>query len=371
MKWLKRQWSLAWRTVLCLLLLGWILHSIFLGDAKMESQRLGLAWDQMPRAEQWHMAWTHGPGDLWRTICMVHPLALALSLVLMCLTILIGVLRWRMVLEVQGLHLPWRRALGISFVAHFFNSFLLGSTGGDLIKAYYAARETHHKKTEAVVTVFIDRLIGLWALLLFAAVMMIPNFALVRAHKGLAYPAIMILAMLSASTVILSVAFWGGVSKRFPNARQFLRRIPKGEYLERSLDSCRCFGAEKGFLAKVVGVSVILNIVWVFQVMTLANGLNLSVPPLALFVIVPTIFCISALPITPSGLGVRENLFVIMLATLGIPRQASLSLSLLAYAASLFWSMVGGGVYASLRDKEHLAEVRQETVAGTEVGNQS
>ena len=369
MKRLKRQWGVIWRFVLCVLLLGWILQSIFASDAKNEAQRLGLEWDQLPRGEQWRMAWALGPPDLWHTLCLVHPAALALSLVLMCLTIVLGVVRWRMVLEVQGLHLPWRRALSISFVAHFFNSFLLGSTGGDLIKAYYAARETHHKKTEAVVTVFVDRLIGLWALLLFAAVMMIPNFDIVRSHKGLAYPAMMILAMLAGSSVVLGIAFWGGVSKRFPHARQFLRRIPKGEYLERSLDSCRCFGAEKRFLAKVVGISIVLNTVWVFQVMTLSTGLDLHVPLIALFVIVPTIFCISALPITPSGLGVRENLFVIMLATLGVARRSSLSLSLLAYAASLFWSMVGGGVYATLRDKQQLAEVRQESVASAEVGN--
>ena len=42
-------------------------------------------------------------------------------------------------------------------------------------EAYYAARETHHKKTEAVVTVFVDRLIGLWAMLLFASLMILPN----------------------------------------------------------------------------------------------------------------------------------------------------------------------------------------------------
>jgi uncharacterized protein (TIRG00374 family) len=366
---LKRQWSVVWRFVLCVALLGWILNSIFASDAKIESQRLGLNWDQLPRGEQWRMAWTLGPQDLWRTICLVHPPALALSLVLMCLTIVIGVVRWRMVLEVQGLHLPWRRAVGISFVAQFFNSFLLGSTGGDLIKAYYAARETHHKKTEAVVTVFVDRLIGLWALLLFAALMMIPNFNMVRAHKGLAYPALMILAMLAGSTVVLSVAFWGGVSRRFPRARHFLRSLPKGQYLERSLDSCRCFGAEKGFLLKVIAISFVLNTVWVFQVMTLSTGLGLNVPLIALFVIVPTIFCISALPITPSGLGVRENLFVIMLATLGVARKSSLSLSLLAYAASLFWSMVGGFVYAGLRDKENLSAVRQESVTGAQVEN--
>ena len=150
--------------------------------------------------------------------------------------------------------------------------------------------------------------------------------------------------------------------KRFPRARIILRRFPKGELLEKSLDSCRQFGRAKDYLLKCVLISVVLNTVWVWQVITLASGLDLVVPSVALFVIVPIIFCISALPITPSGLGVRESLFVVMLAALGVPRASALSLSLLAYAASLFWSLVGGVVYAGLKEKQHLGEVRQETV---------
>jgi glycosyltransferase 2 family protein len=125
---------------------------------------------------------------LWHTLRLIHPAALLVSFLLVGISIIAGVVRWRIVLEAQGLHLPLGRATTISFVAQFFNSFLLGSTGGDLIKAYYAARETHHKKTEAVTTVFVDRLVGLWAMLLFAGVMMIPNYALLRASRDVACP---------------------------------------------------------------------------------------------------------------------------------------------------------------------------------------
>src|SRR3989442_10980204 len=90
-------------------------------------------------------------------------MALLLSVLFMGLTILLGVVRWRMVLRVHGIDLSLGRASEISLVAHFFNSFLLGSTGGDLLKAYYAARETHHKKTEAVVTVAVCAVPGLFA----------------------------------------------------------------------------------------------------------------------------------------------------------------------------------------------------------------
>jgi hypothetical protein len=263
--------------------------------------------------------------------------------------------------------LPLGRATRISFVAQFFNSFLLGSTGGDLIKAYYAARETHHKKTEAVTTVFVDRLVGLWAMLFFAGVMMTPNLALLKTSRDLYVPAIFIVAMLGALSVVLGLAFWGGVSKRFPRARHHFRRLPKGDLLERALDSCRHFGKQKSFLLKTVGISLALNVIWVMQVMVLGCGMNVNISTIALFFIVPVIFCISALPITPNGLGVRENLFVLMLAALRVPRTAALSISLLASAEGLFWSVVGGMIYVGLREKEHLEEVTHETAAANEV----
>jgi uncharacterized protein (TIRG00374 family) len=366
MKRIKALWQVSWRVGVCVLLLAFIFHAIFLNEGRAAAAREGIDWSRLSRGEQWRMAWTTGPTGLWHTLCLIHPGALAISLLLVLATVILGVVRWRMVLEVQGLHLPMGRALGISFVAQFFNCFLLGSTGGDLMKAYYAARETHHKKTEAVVTVFVDRLIGLWAMLLFAALMMIPNLALLLRHDELSAPALLIVAMLGALTCVLGVAFWGGVSKRFPRARQMLRKIPKGELMEKSLDSCRQFGKHKRFLLEAVGVSLVVNVVWVLQVIALGVGLNLHITPVALFMIVPTVFCISALPITPSGLGVRENLFVLMLAVpeIGVPKTSALSLSLLAYASSLFWSLVGGLVYMGLKDKEHLEEVTHpDTVA--------
>jgi uncharacterized membrane protein YbhN (UPF0104 family) len=80
---------------------------------------------------------------------------------------------------------------------------------------------------------------------------------------------------------------------------------------------------------------------------------------MALCVIVPVILCISALPITPNGLGVRENLFVLMLAVIKVPKTAALSVSLIASAQGLLWSLVGGLIYMGVRQKEHLSEVTQ------------
>src|SRR5688572_13920252 len=208
---------------------------------------------------------------------LIHNGALALSVVLMAMTIVLGVVRWRMVLRVQGLELPWTRAAEISLVAHFFNSFLLGSTGGDLMKAYYAARETHHKKAEAVMTVFADRLIGLWAMLLFAGIMMLPNLGLLQAHARLQAIALLVLAMLAACTILAFLAFRGGVSRRWGGARDWLRRLPQGERMDRLLESCREFGRQPLFVTRTLSLSMALNAFCVLQVLVLCWGLEVKV----------------------------------------------------------------------------------------------
>lgn len=353
--------AVAWRLGIGAVLLLWIVHSIFTVEGRQTWKDMGQVWEELSRWKQWTVAWSYGPGKLWNTLGLVGFQGLAFSLVCMGMTVLLGVIRWRMVLELQGLNLSFGRAAEISLVAHFFNSFLLGSTGGDLLKAYYAARETHHKKAEAVTTVFLDRLVGLFAMLLFACLMIGLNLSLVRGNAPLRALAWLIALMMLGCATAVAVSLWGGVSRWWPQARHWLRQRPKGELFERGLHAARLLGKHPFVLARVLLLSMALNVFCVLQVMSLAWGMGLSIPAKALFVIVPAIVCISAMPITPSGLGVRENLYVLTLGVPGIKVEATaaLALSLLAYAGSLLWSILGGIVYVARKDRDRLAEVTE------------
>jgi glycosyltransferase 2 family protein len=356
-------WRVVWRLAICAILLLWIFHTIFLHEARAAWQRHDRNWEQLSAHEQRRLAWRIGPRELWTTTARVDTRWFALSIAIVGAILFVGVLRWRLVLQTHGLLLPFPRAATISLVAHFFNSFLLGSTGGDLLKAYYAARLTHHKKTEAVVTVFADRLIGLFAMLLFATGMLAVNFHLVQRHRPLAFAALLVLLMLLACASFLAISFWGGLSRPWPNARDWLRNLPKGELLERSLDACRLLGQRPGMLVRTLSLSMALNTLCVFQVLALARGMQLDLPVLAIFLVVPVIICISALPITPSGLGLRENLYVLLLAhpVVQVPATEALSLSLLAFAGSVTWSLAGGLVYLGMRDRRALDESSEDS----------
>jgi glycosyltransferase 2 family protein len=358
-------WPRIARFVICILLLAWISHSIFQQEARFA---LGSQWDSLSSQERWKAAWTIGPHELRHALTHVGWSAFGWSLLCMGLSLVLGAMRWKVTLEALGLSLPITRVFEISWVAHFFNSFLLGSSGGDLLKAWYAARETHHLKTEAVVAVGLDRLIGLFAMLMFAAGFIFINQNLLWSDGKLQAISTFILVMALGCGSVTLAALWGGPKRWRPAWQKKLRQIPKGQMIERVINACGSLGKRPAALMKCVVLSLWINLVCVLQIAALIRGFDISPPMIPLMAIVPTIICISAIPVTPSGLGVRENLYVLMLASpgLGIPATTALSVSLLAYAGSLIWSALGGLVYLTFRDKHHLKELTDSDIATQE-----
>ncbi|MCK4998042.1 MAG: flippase-like domain-containing protein [Anaerohalosphaera sp.] len=84
---------------------------------------------------------------------------------------LLFVLRWRLLSSVQSVHFGYWAGLRLHFLGLFYNNLLPSSIGGDIIRAWYV---THHcdsdKREEAVLSVFVDRAVGLLGLLLMAGV---------------------------------------------------------------------------------------------------------------------------------------------------------------------------------------------------------
>jgi glycosyltransferase 2 family protein len=88
---------------------------------------------------------------------------LALACVLWCISLFITFIRWYILVRAQDLPFTIRNAIRLGLVSYYFNSILPGSVGGDILKAVAVARE-QSRRTVAVATIVIDRVIGLWAL---------------------------------------------------------------------------------------------------------------------------------------------------------------------------------------------------------------
>jgi uncharacterized protein (TIRG00374 family) len=81
-----------------------------------------------------------------------------------------NIIRWKILMRVQGMHLSWRRISQLFFVGLFFNLFMPGYTGGDFARLYFSMREFPDRKKEVILTIVMDRLIGMLALVVAAVI---------------------------------------------------------------------------------------------------------------------------------------------------------------------------------------------------------
>ena len=118
----------------------------------------------------WGIVWISrdvGWANLAETFRRINPGVLALVLVIFVLAqILIG-LRWWLLLRSQSVFIGFWAAVRLYFLGWFYNNFMPGSVGGDLLRAWYVTKHAH-KKFEAVLSVFVDRAIGLLSTLTIA-----------------------------------------------------------------------------------------------------------------------------------------------------------------------------------------------------------
>ena len=81
-----------------------------------------------------------------------------------------------------------------------------------------------------------------------------------------------------------------------------------------------------------------------------AQALGIAVAPGDLFVVVPLIATVAALPISIGGLGVREWAGVLLLAPFGITESAAVAIEVMAYFIGVATSLVGGLIFLSGRE---------------------
>ena len=98
-----------------------------------------------------------------------NPWLFVASWSLLCIPFFVSAWRWRKLMQPQGINLPFSKCLALTFVGQFYSTFLPGITGGDLVKIIYTSRVVG-SKTKATVTILLDRVIGLIALVVIAGI---------------------------------------------------------------------------------------------------------------------------------------------------------------------------------------------------------
>src|SRR5215471_4303435 len=115
--------------------------------------------------------------------------------------------RWHVLLKVQKIHLSLPRLVGLFYIGMFFNQFLPGGTGGDIMKSYYLLKETPDKKAGALLAVVFDRFIGLVALVAVTATLIALRYDFLSQKSETRNLLWLLLILLGASVTFLVATF--------------------------------------------------------------------------------------------------------------------------------------------------------------------
>lgn len=257
---------------------------------------------------------------------------------------------WRWLLILRGLEIRpgWWRVLAVSFVGDFFNTFMLGATGGDVVKACYIVRETPQHKTRAVTSILIDRVVGMLALCLMVAVMILVQWRLLMGHPETRIVSRLALAVTGGVLLLSALAFGLPVWQLLPFLNRWEARPKIGRVvgiLHRAYDACHVFRTRPWLLAGTLAMSLGLQVCAVVATLCVGQALELRVPFIEYLTFCPLVGLISSLPITPGGLGIREGSAVHLLAAIGVTPDHAFLVAFLPYLCLLIWGLVGGVVF--------------------------
>lgn len=268
-----------------------------------------------------------------------------LGLGMFLISILLCTARWRMLLKAQDVNLSYGQTLTLYFIGHFFSAVMPGATSGDIFKAVYIAREAPNKKAEVVATVFLDRVIGLLAMLFLAVVIMLFRIDFFLKYRETKIAMLFFVLVLLGAVGMCVLIFGQNIFERWTLFRKIEEKTKLGEILKKAYGAFHICLNRFGLLAKTFGLSLVNHVTFILCAAFLGKALGIQLLVPYYFLVFPIINTVASLPITPGGLGTRDATCVFLLGVLNVSQPLALSLSILVYLAIVFWSLVGGVVY--------------------------
>jgi len=251
--------------------------------------------------------------------------------------------RWQILLRVQRIRLSLPRLSGLFLIGMFYNQFLPGGTGGDIIKSYLLLKEAAEHKAGALLAVVFDRLIGLVALVAITVTLVSLRFDLLSRTpetRNLLWLLLFVLGIsisaLIASFVVSGFNLFHLLPRKFPG-RDKLIEIAAAYHLYARHWVATFFAFAASLVAHLATFTTFLCVAYAFHA-----GVKL----IDFFAVLPVERTLTALPISFAGVGLREQILQVMLHNLcGVPVAVAKLIGTMSFLVILVCCAPGGIVY--------------------------
>lgn len=255
-------------------------------------------------------------------------------------SVMIIAVRWWFLLRLQRIRVPLWEVIRLTFLGQFFNAVVPGTVGGDLVKAYYVSKHTP-QKAAVLVSIFVDRILGLTEMTLLAVVMILCVLAGGwESFDAIRNPAISVAVVVGI--VVVAMTFL--LSSRFRSVfhlQKIYQRLPIAHHIEAAGDAAVLYRKRIRYLLEAMAMTFGAHVLFVGAIALLGLSLDLPVAWYKYFVYIPLIYIIGAIPITPGGVGLVEKLY---LAYFAVNPSLVLAMALLARLIPILLALPGAVV---------------------------
>jgi len=297
-------------------------------------------------------------GLFWKELSRARWEWLLAAFVSFGVCLLAGSWRWQQLLRVQSIRLPLSQTWLITMIGFFFNQFLIGSTGGDLVKGFYAIRQAPERKAKAALSIVMDRVMGLVAILAATFLLLPLEWDRLYTNADTRLILIFLALILSGVFVGLGVALFFPLSVLPGWVHRLWGQCPKREVLESLYDGLRAHGAAGWTMGWAVGASLTSAVPLLSTGWLLSQSLSLDIAYGPMTILFALVLCAMGIPLFPGGHGVREAAFLLFFGVFTVTRsgvpvgeETALACSTLFLLITLSWSLLGGSLYLFLSGK--------------------
>ena len=264
--------------------------------------------------------------------------------------------RWHVLLNVQGIRLTLPRVSGLFLIGMFYNQFLPGGTGGDIIKSYLLLKETPDHKAGALLAVVFDRFIGLVALVAITVTLVSMRFDLLSQTYETRRYLWILLVLLGVSVASLVASF---VISGFNLFRWLPHKFPGRDKLIEIAAAYHLYARHWIATSVAFCASLVAHLATFTTFLCAAYALRADVIVTNFFAVMPIERTISALPISFAGVGIRERVLQTMLHEVcGVNEGVAVLIGSLSFLIMVICCLPGGIVYLFYRPSGPEGRVR-------------
>jgi len=294
----------------------------------------------------WALSQIPDKGALLRNFqtALRSPFWIAVGLSLSCSAIFAGALRWHILLKAQEIHVSYWYVVRLTLYGSLFNLVSIGAAAGDAAKILCLIRNRPDRKVQITLSLMLDHLVGFIATCIIFLVFAW-GFQTVENARDLSGRGVFFTATLFQAGGLFFVAlnFW----LCSPRMMRFCeRKFPKfaaREWVQSTTRSIDVFRARWKHSLAALAASIVLSLAFFLTFYAALRSLGQNTPAAEVLSVMPIVDVVASLPISISGLGVRERTFDFLLNQLtGTPTGMAVAASLIGFVFHSFWGLIGG-----------------------------